>query len=619
MSYEDIKSYYQDEHKSFFFRKIEEYEKKKNIFQSVEIHNLEVKSVRFKFKKSDKLTIEVFVSISCNGQIKEKKYKIKSKLDFDKPELGFMSKTKVKECDSLKFHERTFYEEYGLIRLEKADLYGEIEKLKNSGIFNEEMLNLLKMIDGSNIINYEYGKFPETILGRIYLKEGKLKVDETEKTVKKNTIVINSESKYINDLNCEEFVKAHERAHFLFHRKYKKIRSLLDSDLETLDFIIDMPYMEKTWSNKRKADWVVEWQANMYGIGAIIPEKWVCEILDDALEKSDSVRDILCMPKIIEKAVETLASICNISHSFVKFRAFQLGYDMAAGTFISVDNQNRDPIYYPKGTLGVTQTFIIGRQELEKVCAKDSNFKEALDSGELIYLGYVVCKNDEKYIEKIEDDYEREIRGCGYKLTDYASAHADECCTIFSFAGAGEDDLEKEYSSYYLNFRLSSYENLEYYVDREREVQKEIERFRKEREEILKILESGEYQKWRTFSDLLKFHMAKNKMTISELEERTTLSSTIIKRYKKGAIPSLENLMAIFVALNLHEIFCNDMLEACGYKLSDRNEKSAIYKKLIREHSGENIHQWNTILRQAGYPILPNKKGQKNGEAEYSG
>ena len=69
--------------------------------------------------------------------------------------------------------------------------------------------------------------------------------------------------------------------------------------------------------------------------------------------------------------------------------------------------------------------------------------------------------------------------------------------------------------------------------------------------------------------------------------------------------------MAVFIGLNLPEIYCDQMLDACGLALKDMDLKQKVYRVLIREHSDGNLDQWNKILRGFNLESIPNRRNQK--------
>lgn len=638
MSYNDVKSYYQKKNKRFFWTLISEQENDK--LQSKKINDIEIKSAYFFYVKEEipkkiYLVVEILASIISNNSKQEKKYKITTEVN-DFFEIKQKGNNTIEECDSLEFYEPTFYEEY---LLQEWDLtviqdFGNaiysVNLLRKIGI--SDIKTEVKKLSGMDNIKYRYEKLPDDVRGRIYFKDGDLKfVDQngTQRTekIKKNTIVINSN--YDND-EYYEFIITHEQIHLLMHSSYFRIRSMLENDnLKTLDakfdakfdvsqiFKCSLPSMDETLTNKQKADWMVEWQANMLALCACIPSKFTINNLNKILEKSESQEHILEMPQLMEKEIKRLASKYRVPVSFVKYRLMLLGYDMALGTFISVNNQKWDPIYFPKDTLDEGQTFIIDKQNLEKVCLDNVHLKEALDTGKLIYLGYVVAKNEKKYVERINTDSEREKTGYGYRLTDYGKAHADECCIKF-FKEEKEKFLGITYNKNYLNADFSA-ESATHHIysssfednQSEEDLLRNSKKFMCEVKKIIEEKKSQEYQKLEDFSDYLKYHMKKKDISISELADRTYLSETTIKKYRKGVTPTFRNLMAIFIGLNLHAEFCLDMMNVSGHQFIRNNLEHILFQKLIRDHTDGNIAQWNRILKCNGYSEIPDKRGQK--------
>lgn len=116
-----------------------------------------------------------------------------------------------------------------------------------------------------------------------------------------------------------------------------------------------------------------------------------------------------------------------------------------------------------------------------------------------------------------------------------------------------------------------------------------------------------------TFSTALIYHMKRKNVTIEKLVSNSQLSATTIKKYRKGLKPGLENLMAIFIGLNLSERWCDQLLELCGYSVNEKGPllEHKVYRELIRNYSDGNIDQWNAFLEGCGMNKIPNQKNQK--------
>ena len=95
------------------------------------------------------------------------------------------------------------------------------------------------------------------------------------------------------------------------------------------------------------------------------------------------------------------------------------------------------------------------------------------------------------------------------------------------------------------------------------------------------------------------------------LADRTDLSETILKCYANGSkSPTIENMMAIFIGLNLHPDFCYDLLQKEGKQLVENGPnayRDDIYRTLINDHTDGNLEQWNLILKAAKLDPIPKK------------
>lgn len=232
-----------------------------------------------------------------------------------------------------------------------------------------------------------------------------------------------------------------------------------------------------------------------------------------------------------------------------------------------------------------------------------------------------ICINNDKYIREAED-YENLISGYDYELTDYAREHVDECCLIFDWESvSGSDDDGGFYGQCYLGKDISAHNRVEHHFNPqfefnqdEKAVDEEIKKYRKifEEEERIKkeMYEKGACS---TFSKALVYHMKRKNVTVEQLAFNSELSTTTIKKYRKDSTPELENLMAIFIGLNLSEIWCDQLLDLCGYSVNEKGPllEHKVYRELIRNYSDGNIAQWNAILEGFKLNKIPNQKISK--------
>ncbi len=113
------------------------------------------------------------------------------------------------------------------------------------------------------------------------------------------------------------------------------------------------------------------------------------------------------------------------------------------------------------------------------------------------------------------------------------------------------------------------------------------------------------------FSEALIFHMDRKKVTVDDLAVSSKLSTTTIKKYRAGKVtPNIDNIMALFIGMNLGPTYCEDMLDLAEISLSKRSDKGRAYRTLIQEYTDGSLEQWNMFLKEYGLNQIPNKRNQ---------
>lgn len=631
MVYTDFKSYIQNEYSDYLRQVIVSFVRKMGKWtDDVRVNNLEVKSCRENNESDLGLRIEIDTEVEffLNGCMHRKRFIIYTIVDLKNSieKIKFVeSQTKVQEGDLEDFKDSNLYDEF-MIPYISSDGFEKIadefyEFYRDKVCYSGYRFPYEQLVGRMNIDVKEV-ELPPSTMGRIYFKKDRLIVTERypylgrieeEEIVEPGTIVISENNFFMDKLGCSTLTVAHEMVHWVCHKKFFKILSWLNHDQIAMNCYVQPKKYDDAWSNRQKAMWIAEWQANALGIRIAMPR----ELFEKAMREADSMARKnpykgSCEAQIMEEKIRIVAELFDVSELIVKQRAIQLGYDMAAGTYIQANgNRYWDPFYFPQGTLKQNQTFVIDKRGLENACAKNAYLKEILVSGKYIYLGYVVCKNDRKYVEKIEDNE------YGYELTEYASDHADECCLIFNWKSLyGKIDEGGFYGRCYLNKDFSADEFIEYWYDpnfkdnqKENELKEQLKKEQDIRNKKNKIIK--ELNEIHTLGEMLIYHMDRKNITVEQLSERSKLSETTIKKYRNNkGHPPLENLMAIFIGLNLLPDYCKIMLKVASYSLSEINEQQATYLMLIEKFSNGNIDQWNRILRIRGLNPIPNNRNQ---------
>lgn len=472
-------------------------------------------------------------------------------------------------------------------------------------------------------VEYYEASLPKNVFGRMYFKSsmeevyeytpyiiqrinGKREKHLIKKKIKAGTILVNVENHFMNDVGSVLNTIAHEIIHWEKHRKFFEILSLLNEEEDSLSCAVDPEMTSSNLEGAEKAIWWAEWQANVLAPRILMPRLMFLDLFKQIYEEQSQI-PYFQNGDIIERTIEKLGLCFGVSKYAAKIRAIQLGIDIAEGAYIFVDKQYYPPITFSLGTLSKNQTFIIDRDSAQKMIECNESLKQLIENDAIIYTGSVFCINNPKYIKKDQSNVKVE-----YKLTRYALEHADECCLIFTKSFSRDNaSIEAElYSEFYLARNVTASIYVEPHYDPEFEHNQSIEELaiemkqfmeaRKKERDIIKQLPDN-------FSETLKEHMKRRGISIIDLAYRSNLSDTTIKNYRSGKVqPNIDNLMAVFIGLNLSEKYCNDMLNKAGYKLND-SDLHGVYRFLLDNHLDGTLEQWNDVLVASGFEKIPKK------------
>ena len=170
-------------------------------------------------------------------------------------------------------------------------------------------------------------------------------------------------------------------------------------------------------SLKDRAYWYAEWQANELAIRVAMPKHLVEKAIEE-YNNDESVHNPADIPfsgMYYQNMIYKLSWDFNVPKEVMKIRLRQLGYDYADGTFVTVDNCIYPPFTFPRGTLREDETFVIDRDNYERLLLDNEEFSELIGKRYFVYTGYVVCYNHPKYIKHKFSHGVTE-----YVLSDYA-------------------------------------------------------------------------------------------------------------------------------------------------------------------------------------------------------
>ena len=121
------------------------------------------------------------------------------------------------------------------------------------------------------------------------------------------------------------------------------------------------------------------------------------------------------------------------------------------------------------------------------------------------------------------------------------------------------------------------------------------------------IISGGGQEPPYNFGGMLSFFMEQKEVTEEGLAELTGISDRTIRRYKndEGERPTLENVVAIGIALLLFPHQIVNLLGAAGYQLR-KTPKERAYQYLIDAAYNNTVYECNMFLKKSGMPPLTN-------------
>lgn len=420
-----------------------------------------------------------------------------------------------------------------------------------------------------------------------------------------NSILLNVKY-YRNEIGCDDIITAtHELVHWEIHRDYMRLLQFLDDRYKVMECkTVPIP-LDNNMSPKEKARWYAEWQANELAIRVAMPKHLVEEALTEFEQCNNDSRH---NGDYYENTICKLAWDFNVPKEVMKIRLRQLGYDYADGTFVTVDDCFYPPFTFPRGTLREDETFVIDRDNYERLLLDNEEFAELIGKRYFVYTGYVVCYNNPKYIKHKFSHGVTE-----YVLSDYAREHVDECCYKFKYTYTSNNNSFTEYTTSQYLCKLDDIiltittdaDNKGVSINA-KQLKKIFDKL-KEDEKKAKITNAKMIlANITTFSAIFKYHKEQIEGLTNEKIEDTygipvdTLKAYVApensRRYRK---PSLENMMLLCHAFHLPHDTAIDFLVKAKTPLDKNNALHMLYDDLLRI-TDEPIDIWNKYLTENG-------------------
>ena len=405
-------------------------------------------------------------------------------------------------------------------------------------------------------VEYACVDLRDETLGMIFFEDSTIAVYDTIEeisriiNVKRGTILINRRPDGKFDQRVTNNTILHECIHWILHKPAYLLHKANDPKLNAFACRRSSSVQRnETWS---AYDWM-EWQANSLAPRLLMPEWSTRMQTDQMLRRMEKLDPKFRMDRIVEK----LSSYYGVSRTLARIRLIELGYKDAELGYIA-------PVHYE-----------IEFQDAVQEYAQNEAFRKTLYSGAYAYVDQRFCIRDKRYIERAEDGV--------LHLTEYAKAHAAECCLAFDYrrhAGWIPGGMQRD--------RKQTAQYVEAAID--------IQRLYKITQGVNHELDGLPS----TFGATLEAHMQKKGITQEQLAEKCLMTDRRIRTYcMNDQMVPLPRVVSLCIGLKLHPILALDMVKKAGYLFNQTPEHVA-YQMILVTMTHSSIYECNEYLKMLG-------------------
>ncbi len=404
------------------------------------------------------------------------------------------------------------------------------------------------------------------VLGKIFLEDTHTAYEDPDTgianivPVTAGTIFVNRPPYGISDTRVRNNTVIHECLHWILHRPAFTLAKIWN---KTGDAVACRSASALTAREHRSSlDWM-EWQANSIAPRILMPDWATRYIADGWLRKYGRLSPNLKM----ERTIDRLSQHFEVTRQLAKIRMEELGYEDAKHAFA----------FYEK------RQHAISFKNAIKEIFRNSAFKDSLATGVYAYVDNCFTIRDTKYIVRGEDGI--------LHLTPYAKSHMDECCLSFA---------SRRITRWMQYDMLRNNARDEEFIPGSGISAAELAKRTNAVSCIMNGLPSS-------FTDTLKAHMKRKKITSEMLAERCLMSNAKISRIRRDCNEgvSLRTVIALCIGLRLHPSLAEDLVRKAGYIFNGSMEHIA-FQTLLYCMTTSSIYECNDYLAEMKIPPLGN-------------
>lgn len=384
----------------------------------------------------------------------------------------------------------------------------------------------------------------------------------------------------------------HECIHWYWHYLFYRLQALHNSDISALQKENEL---EPDRSGVKESLSCMEYQANRGKYALKMPAPVMRPLVDALIEeyKQGSEQE----GKLLERVARRIIEDRGLRPYQIRARLIQLGRIGAKGILNFENGRYITPFAFVHQNGSGNHVFFIRRKEALDEFKNNPEFREQLQSGNYVYAEGRICINDPRYI----------TQACfGLRLTNWASAHVDQCCLRFISVYKMTDLIEyefgrlasdEEYNGHYINYMSVDGEKLS-------------------RAEQIQANYRYTFALPGNFFEMLETIRKDKRISQEQLEERSMVSAKKLSREKKRFKEKLKmNLtlaetIALCIGLEAPPWLSKVILARANTALNPADPLHQVYDYVLSCMFMDSIDTIQDFLKEGGFPELELKKDE---------
>lgn len=429
-----------------------------------------------------------------------------------------------------------------------------------------------------------------TTLGQLYYNEGIAELlDDNDKPYK---VRVRPFSILISKDNCaskgvRNSTIIHECCHLFLDRWYFLLQMM--AGRRESGFINRRREKKRSFKKKSPIEWM-ELQCDKLPAYLLLEERSCMAFAKKCLLEYEG----RITPANIRSVISKVAEHFGVSFSMARYRLIELGFTAAQGIGNYVDH-NTVPDHCCAGTWEKGITYTLSMDDAFKVWDENPSFANLLKQRKYVYVESHFCLNDKKYILSKWDG--------GFRLTDYARSHIDECCLSFRAFGR---NITVKYENGCVARRKTEAVTDKYRSGYEFVAEPGTAEYDKENSIFADdswLWGDFYYEMSDDYKEAIMEIMKRKGVTQEKLAGYLDVDRKVIYNCLNAINPSKPHLVAICIALKLPYHISEKILQNAGITFR-KTELDHIYRSFLISADKLNIERCDDILRQMNYQTL---------------